>query len=90
MEIDTFTPEKLLDCARKIVAGANCCRADTLKAAAELIEKDADDDYYEEGEMLKAIAEFLASKCQQKELGFGFLEASNKPNFMLNNTKQKL
>lgn len=61
---DVFSPDEILECARKLVAAANCCNATTLKEAAKLIERDGDDGYYDEGEMLKAIAGFLLSKCK--------------------------
>jgi hypothetical protein len=63
-KIDVFKPEQIVSAVRVLVSSVNVCRADTIKEALDVIRGEANNEYYDEQEILHKIADFMESKLK--------------------------
>jgi len=59
-----YESKEIVSAVRLLVSSVNVCRVDTIKEALKEIRDEANNEYYDEQEILHKIADFIESKLK--------------------------
>ena len=63
-KLDVFKSKQIVSAVRLLVSSVNVCRVDTIQEALDEIRGEANNEYYDEQEILHKIADFIESKLK--------------------------